>query len=38
VALAEGEYSIIAKQGEQVFTRNFTVESGYDREIEVTAR
>lgn len=38
VVLAEGDYSIIAKQGERVFTRDFTVESGMDREIEVTAR
>ena len=38
VILAEGDYSIIAKQGEQVFTKDFTVESGMDREIEVTAK
>jgi hypothetical protein len=38
VVLAEGDYSIIAKQGERVFTRDFTVESGMDREIEVTAQ
>jgi hypothetical protein len=37
VVLAEGDYSIIAKQGERVFTRDFTVESGMNREIEVTA-
>jgi len=33
--LAEGEYLVFAKQGEQVFNRDFQVSSGSAREIEV---
>ena len=37
VVLAEGEYSVVAKHQNDVFTRSFTVESGVDRDIEVLA-
>lgn len=37
VTLAEGEYMVIARQGEQVYTREFRVESGLDRDVEVLA-
>jgi hypothetical protein len=37
MVLAEGDYTVVARRKDQVFTRNFSVESGYDREIEVTA-
>lgn len=33
--LAEGEYVVIARHEGQVYTREFTVESGQDRDIEV---
>ncbi len=33
--LAEGEYTLIARHGDQTFSRDFTVESGLDRDIEV---
>lgn len=36
--LAEGEYVVIARHEGQVYTREFTVESGQDRDIEVVAR
>jgi hypothetical protein len=35
--LAEGDYSVVAKHQGQVYTRNFSVEPGYDREIELLA-
>lgn len=35
--LAEGDYSVVAKHQGQVYTRNFSVEAGYDREIELLA-
>ncbi|MBT9290431.1 hypothetical protein [Prosthecodimorpha staleyi] len=35
--LAEGEYAVVAKHQGQVYTRNFTVEAGYDREVELLA-
>lgn len=37
IVLAEGEYSLIAKNQDRIFTRSFTVEAGFDREIEVVA-
>ncbi len=37
IVLAEGEYSLVAKNQDRIFTRNFTVEAGFDREIEVVA-
>jgi len=33
--LAEGEYLVLAKQGSQVFNREFEVQAGSAREIEV---
>ena len=37
VTLAEGDYTVIARQGEQVYTREFHVDSGLDRDVEVLA-
>ena len=37
MVLAEGDYSVVARHKDQVYTRNFSVESGYNREIEVQA-
>jgi hypothetical protein len=38
MVLAEGEYVVIARQEGQVFTREFKVQSGLDRDIEVMAK
>lgn len=38
MVLAEGEYVVIARQEGQVFTREFKVQSGLDRDIEVLAK
>jgi hypothetical protein len=38
ITLAEGEYSLIARHDGDVFTREFKVESGLDRDIEVLAQ
>lgn len=38
VTLAEGEYILIARHDGKVYTREFKVESGLDRDIEVLAR
>ena len=38
VTLAEGEYTVIARHDGRVYTREFRVESGLDRDIEVLAR
>ncbi len=38
VTLAEGDYVLIARHDGQVFTREFKVESGLDRDIEVMAK
>lgn len=38
VILAEGDYVLIARQEGQVFSREFKVEAGRDRDIEVIAR
>lgn len=38
VVLAEGDYVLIARQEGQVFSSDFKVESGLDRDIEVLAR
>ncbi len=38
VTLAEGDYVLIARHDGQVFTREFKVESGMDRDIEVVAK
>lgn len=38
LALAEGDYVLIARHEGQVFTREFKVESGLDRDIEVLAK
>jgi len=35
VILAEGEYVLIARQGQQVHTHEFRIEAGLDRDIEV---
>ena len=38
VVLAEGEYSVVAKNDDKTFNGKFKVEPGVDREIEVMAR
>jgi hypothetical protein len=38
VVLAEGEYSVVARNDEKTFNSKFKVEPGVDREIEVMAR
>ncbi len=38
VTLAEGDYVLIARHDGQVFTREFKVESGLDRDVEVIAK
>jgi hypothetical protein len=38
VILAEGEYVLIARQDGQVYSRDFKVEAGLDRDIEVLAK
>jgi hypothetical protein len=38
VTLAEGDYMLIARHEGQVFTREFKVQSGQDRDIEVLAK
>lgn len=38
VILAEGDYVVVAKYEGKVFNREFKVEAGFDREIEVLAR
>jgi hypothetical protein len=38
VILAEGEYSVVAKNDDKTFNGKFKVEPGFDREIEVMAR
>ena len=38
VTLAEGDYVLIARHDGQVYTREFKVESGLDRDIEVIAK
>lgn len=38
VILAEGDYVLIARQEGQIYSRDFKVESGLDRDIEVLAR
>lgn len=38
VILAEGDYVLIARQDGQIFSRDFKVESGLDRDIEVLAK
>lgn len=35
--LAEGDYAVVAKHNEEIYNRSFSVESGIDREVEVTA-
>lgn len=37
LALAAGDYTAIAKQNDEVYNRNFSVDSGLDRSIEVLA-
>ena len=37
VTLAEGEYVLIARHEGKVFTREFKIESGLDRDIEIIA-
>lgn len=37
IVLAEGEYALVAKHHDRIYTRSFTVEAGFDREIEVVA-
>ena len=38
VILAEGEYSVVARNEDKTFNGKFKVEPGFDREIEVMAR
>jgi hypothetical protein len=38
VVLAEGDYVVIARNEGKVFNREFKVEPGFDREIELVAR
>ena len=38
VILAEGDYVLIARQEGQIYSRDFKVESGSDRDIEVLAK
>ena len=38
VTLAEGDYVLIARHDGQVYTREFKVESGLDRDVEVLAK
>jgi hypothetical protein len=38
LTLAEGDYVLIARQEGQVYTREFKVESGIDRDVEVLAK
>jgi hypothetical protein len=38
MTLAEGEYIVIARNGGKVFTQEFQVKSGYDRDIEVIVK
>jgi hypothetical protein len=38
MTLAEGEYVVIARNGGKVFTQEFTVKSGIDRDIEVLVK
>lgn len=37
LALAAGDYTAIAKQGEEIYNRDFSVDAGLDRDIEVLA-
>ena len=37
LALAAGDYTAVAKQNEEVYNRDFSVDSGLDRDIEVLA-
>lgn len=37
IVLAEGDYALVAKNQDRIFTRNFTVQAGFDREIEIVA-
>ena len=38
VTLAEGDYVLIARHDGQVYTREFKVESGLNRDVEVIAK
>lgn len=38
MTLAEGEYIVIARNGGKVFTQEFTVRAGHDRDIEVIVK
>ena len=37
MVLAEGDYTIIAKNRDRIYQRDFTVEAGQNQEIEVLA-
>jgi hypothetical protein len=37
IVLAEGDYALVAKNQDRIFTRSFSVQAGYDREIEIVA-
>ncbi len=37
IVLAEGDYSLVAKNQDRIFTRMFSVQAGFDREIEIVA-
>ena len=37
LALAAGDYTAIAKQNDEIYNRDFSVDSGLDRDIEVLA-
>jgi hypothetical protein len=38
LTLSEGDYVLIARHEGQIYTREFKVESGLDRDIEVLAK
>ena len=37
MVLAEGEYTVVAKNRDRIYQRDFTVEAGQDQEVEVLA-
>ena len=37
MVLAEGDYTIIAKNRDRIYQRDFTVEAGHNQEVEVLA-
>jgi len=37
MVLAEGDYTIVAKNKDRIYQRDFTVEAGHNQEVEVLA-